>query len=157
MQERYTQASVITLYLLPELNLRLRPALLNMRAGTRVVSHAFAMSDWEPDHRFIVEGRDGFYWLVPANVGGRWLLRADHGWECMLEVKQRFQRIGGTMSIKGKAQPLLGAQVNGEALVFNYIADNGMMNQVRATVRDKQLDGRIRSERTSTSIKGERR
>jgi ribosomal protein L11 methylase PrmA len=58
-------ASVITLYLLPELNLRLRPKLLAMKPGTRIVSHAFAMGDWEPDQFAEVDGRRVYMWTVP--------------------------------------------------------------------------------------------
>src|SRR5579859_5019326 len=64
----FSQATVITLYLLPSLNMKLRPTLLAMRPGTRVVSHSFTMEDWEPDEVSSVDGRRGYFWVVPANI-----------------------------------------------------------------------------------------
>ena len=121
LKERYMQANVITAYLLPDLNLKVRPNLLEMRPGTRVVTHAFHMGDWEPDDAFTVEGRDGYGWIVPANVAGRWALRDDDGFEGTLELAQRYQRVGGTMTLKGKPQPLLGPYVSGEVLGFTFV------------------------------------
>ena len=71
----FSTATVITLYLLPSLNVRLRPTLLDMKPGTRVVSHAFNMAEWEPDETANVEGRQAFLWLVPAKVSGNWTVQ----------------------------------------------------------------------------------
>src|SRR5687768_17813971 len=68
----FSHATVITLYLLPSLNLKLRPTLLRMKPGTRVVSHAFSMDDWQPDQTDNVEGRTAYLWIVPAPVDGTW-------------------------------------------------------------------------------------
>ena len=62
----FSSATVVTLYLLPELNLRLRPTILNMKPGTRVVSHSFLMDDWEPDERSMTEDGSAYLWIVPA-------------------------------------------------------------------------------------------
>ena len=62
----------MTLYLLPSLNLKLRPKLLDMRPGTRVVSHVFRMGDWEPDQTAKTGSSEIYLWVVPANVAGRW-------------------------------------------------------------------------------------
>src|SRR5262245_60415389 len=75
----FSQATVITLYLLPALNLKLRPTILNMKPGTRVVSHSFTMDDWEPDETSSSDGRRAYFWMVPANVNGGW--SADIGGE----------------------------------------------------------------------------
>jgi len=64
----FRDATVVTLYLLPSLNLKLRPTLLRMKPGTRVVSHAFSMDDWRPDQTDNVEGRTAYLWIVPAAV-----------------------------------------------------------------------------------------
>ena len=95
----FSRASIVTLYLLPRLNLRLRHRLLALTPGTRVVSHSFDMGDWRPDEVTNAGGATAFLWLVPANFGGEWALRfplAD-GSEArgLLEVEQRFQRISG--------------------------------------------------------------
>src|SRR5574341_150237 len=71
-QTDFSQATVITLYLLPSLNIKLRPTLLKMKPGTRVVSHAFNMDDWQPDQTENVEGRTAYLWIVPAPVEGAW-------------------------------------------------------------------------------------
>jgi len=65
----FSDATVVTLYLLPDLNLRLRPKILALAPGTRVVSHAFDMGDWKPDKTARVEGKDVYFWTVPAHRG----------------------------------------------------------------------------------------
>jgi len=157
LQERFMQADVITMYLLPDLNLKLRPSLLQMRTGTRVVSHAFHMGEWEPDDTFKVDNHDGYYWLVPMNVQGRWELRDDTGWEAVVDLGQRFQRVGGTMAIKGKTQVLLGAYVSGDVVGFTFVDADGSVRSMRASVRGDSLDGRLRSARVVTPVKGQRR
>src|SRR5687767_6009553 len=86
----FTQANVITLYLLPALNMKLRPQLLSMRPGTRVVSHSFSMEDWEADEISTLDGRRAYFWLVPANVMGTWSLEAG-GQKHDLVLEQTFQ------------------------------------------------------------------
>ncbi len=67
----FSDANVVTLYLLPDLNLKLRPKLLALRPGTRIVSHAFDMGDWKPQVERYVEGRTVYAWTVPEGRGGR--------------------------------------------------------------------------------------
>src|SRR5262245_54630061 len=71
-QTDFSQATVVTLYLLPSLNVKLRPTILKMKPGTRVVSHAFTMDDWQADQTENVEGRTAYMWIVPARVEGTW-------------------------------------------------------------------------------------
>jgi precorrin-6B methylase 2 len=66
-QQDLSQATVISLYLLPSLNLKLRPTLLNLKPGTRIVSHAFDMGDWKPDQSLNVDGRMVYFWTVPQH------------------------------------------------------------------------------------------
>ena len=71
-QAELSEATVVTLYLLPPLNLKLRPRLFqNLKPGTRVVSHAFDMGDWKPDRERTVDGRTVYFWVIPANAKGR--------------------------------------------------------------------------------------
>jgi len=103
-------ATVVTMYLLPDVNLQLRPRLLALAAGTRIVSHDWDLGDWAPDRTVTVDvpdkalGRDKFsrvhLWTVPANVHGRWC--ADGA---SLEIVQRFQRFSATLSSAGAATP----------------------------------------------------
>ena len=87
----FSNATVLTMYLLPYLNMKLRPTILNMKPGTRVVSHAFTMEDWQADQTDSAEGRTAYLWIVPAKVEGKWKL--DGG---SIELKQKFQAIEGT-------------------------------------------------------------
>lgn len=92
-------ASVVAIYLLPEINLRLRPRLLaELRPGTRVVSHAFDMGDWRPDRSAEVEGARIFLWVVPARVAGRWTLVDEAGRRTALTLDQRYQNVSGGVS-----------------------------------------------------------
>ncbi len=70
--EDFSKASVVTLYLLEELNAKLRPQILKMQPGTRVVSNTFSMGDWEPDQVIDSNGHTAYLWRVPAQVGGGW-------------------------------------------------------------------------------------
>src|SRR5262245_41547576 len=93
----FTQATVLTMYLLPSLNMKLRPQILALRPGTRVVTHAFNMEDWEPDESTDVDGRRVYFWVVPANVAGRWgmELSGSSTDKLSLNFDQRFQKIEG--------------------------------------------------------------
>ena len=156
LQERFMRATVITLYLFPHLNLKLRPSLLAMRPGTRVVSHAFHMSEWEPDDVFSVDGRDAFYWVVPTKVEGRWNLRAGGGWEGSVDLVQRFQRIGGTLTIRERTQPLLGPFLNGDTLGFTFVDSDEYVKSVRMTTRGDMAEGALRFLRFAMPIEGRR-
>jgi SAM-dependent methyltransferase len=96
----FHDATVITLYLLNELNLRLRPRIFaQTKPGTRVVSHAFTMDEWEPDAEKRIEIRgesyDAYYWVVPANMSGRWKVTGDKSGEVphSVTIEQKFQKI----------------------------------------------------------------
>lgn len=90
-------ATVVTLYLLPAVNMRLRPAMLALKPGSRVVSHDFDMGDWPPDRsvRLPDEGSTVYLWIVPANVAGRWRVTGPGGPTREVRLEQRFQRLGG--------------------------------------------------------------
>lgn len=91
-------ASVVAIYLLPEINLRLRPRLLaELRPGTRIVSHAFDMGDWRPDRTAEVGGARIFLWIVPARVAGRWILTDEAGRRTALTLDQRYQDVSGSV------------------------------------------------------------
>src|SRR5690606_18404685 len=122
-KEDFSKATVVTMYLLPDLNLKLRPTILKMKPGTRVTSHQFHMGDWDPDERFNVEHRDAYLWYVPANVEGTWTFKEDmgNGTQGTVTFVQRYQRVGGTATINGKTQPLLGASLQGDNLSFSFI------------------------------------
>ncbi|HEX2188337.1 MAG TPA: methyltransferase domain-containing protein [Longimicrobiaceae bacterium] len=119
-------ATVVTLYLLSSLNLRLRPRLLEqLRPGSRVVSNSFSMGDWEPDSVEVVERAPGqfgpriYYWVVPARVAGSWEVEAG-GERFTLELTQRFQKLRGTVRSGGRAYPLEEAALRGDRVSFAW-------------------------------------
>jgi hypothetical protein len=104
-EENFSNATVVTLYLLPALNVRLRPIILKMKPGTRVVSHAFNMADWDPDERLNAESRDAFLWYVPANVEGTWSFQEEGTgpWQATppCSASSASARFGGILSLLG--------------------------------------------------------
>ena len=130
-----SEATVITIYLLPELNLALRPRLLELRPGTRIVSHSFDMGEWAPDKKGLVENakfdhspylvfeQDAhyYYWVVPARVAGEWHwtlppLTDKQGYT--LYIEQHFQEIQGTVGVRERRTPISDARLTGDLLSF---------------------------------------
>jgi len=156
-KEDFSKATVVTMYLLPDLNLRLRPIILAMKPGTRVVSHAFTMGDWEADKE-IDAGQRGYYWVVPANVGGEWQLDGvDVNGKGTLSLSQRYQRIGGNLTISGKSQPILNPTLEGDKLSFGYLDRKNNLHSVKVTVNGSQLKGEDKGGTTFTEVTGKRR
>ncbi len=118
-KSNFSQATVITMFLLTEINVRLRPRILNLKAGTRIVSNTFTMGEWTADQIATVEGNDcGDYytallWIVPAKVEGRWKLP-----EGELTLKQGFQTVSGTLKSGANIAPVKG-KLNGDLITFS--------------------------------------
>jgi len=115
----FSDANVLAMYLLPSVNLRLRPVILEKLApGTRIVSHAFDMRDWQPDRHERVSANsthDVYFWVVPANVSGDWKFEGgDESRE--IQFTQEFQKIEGNVS---GGTDLVNAKLNGTALEFD--------------------------------------
>lgn len=113
----FTPATVVTMYLLPNVNLRLRPRLLDeLKPGTRVVSHAFHMYDWPPDAQEKVAGEVPIYlWIVPAKIQGIWSGKAGTQ-PFTLSVNQKFQSVSATLSLDAKRSTVLEGQLTGDAV-----------------------------------------
>jgi len=93
----FSQATVVTMFLLPSINLKLRPKILDMKPGTRVVSNTFTMEDWEPDETQTIQGDctswcTALFWVVPAKVEGTWQMPSGN-----LVLTQQFQKVSGTL------------------------------------------------------------
>ncbi len=116
----FSDADVLTLYLLPSLNVKLRPTILKMRPGTRVVSHAFKMDEWLPDETAVVENRTAYLWIVPASVEGTWQLSTWKGktGDDELILRQRFQFAEGLVRINGKTGQVRDFRINGSQVSF---------------------------------------
>jgi len=153
----FSKATVVTLYLLPDLNFKLRPQLLKMKPGTRVVSHAFDMRDWVPDETMSEVGRQAFMWIVPANVAGHWRFEEGRGtWRGTLDLVQAFQRVGGTVTTSGKSSPLLGPALSGATFAFSFINVDGTLRSIRGTFEGDKFEGSIRLDRFDTPVTGRR-
>jgi SAM-dependent methyltransferase len=114
----FSQASVITMFLLPELNLKLRPQILQLRPGTRIVSNTFPMGDWQPDETVDVEKEcvthcTGLLWIVPATVDGAWKLGTGQ-----LALTQTFQTFSGTYRVAGKQIEIRDGKLRGDQVSF---------------------------------------
>ncbi len=115
-QTDISKATVITLFLLPDLNVRLRPTILGLKPGTRVVSNTFKMGDWEPDESFEV-GCGGYctayMWIVPAKAEGTWHLGRGE-----LTLKQEYQKLSGTLKTGGTNQQIANGRLRGDEISF---------------------------------------
>ena len=110
-------ATVVTMYLLPTLNVRLRPKLYKeLKPGSRVVSHAFDMGNWKPDSTFMASTSAVFFWVMPANAGGDWTVKAPAGKEYTLKLNQKFQVLEGTAERNGTTMPLIQARIRGDTV-----------------------------------------
>ena len=143
-KEDFSKATVVTMYLLEELNAQLRPTILAMKPGTRVLSNTFSMGDWEPDQVIRVTNGTGYFWTVPANVAGLWTLSGlDEKGNATVKIDQNFQRVGGTLTLQGKTQNLLGARIQGAELHFSFINADGLLKAVKVLVNGQVLSGEV--------------
>ena len=135
-QTDFSKATVITLFLLPELNVKLRPKILDMKPGTRVVSNSFTMGDWQADQTQNASEKDGctayctaYMWIVPAKVEGKWKLPDGE-----LALKQTFQQVSGS----------LGA---------NQIKGTLQADQITFTAGDAQYSGKVNGDTMTGTVK----
>jgi hypothetical protein len=145
-QTDFSRASVITLYLLPALNMKLRPQLLSMRPGTRVVSHSFSMEDWEADEITTIDGRRAYFWLVPANVMGSWSLDAG-AQKLDVAFEQTFQKVHGTVALGALHAGLREARLRGANISFAYVDANGVRRDFSGRVTGGRMEGSFRDEK----------
>ncbi len=124
-----SKATVLTMYLLPTVNLKLRPRILSeLRPGTRVVSHDFDMAEWMPDARADRGWTRVYLWIVPAKVEGEWAWKQPVGKgtpEFTMELRQQFQMISGPVKIDNDPYWLMDARLRGEEISFTVIGDAG--------------------------------
>ena len=145
----FTQATVLTMYLLPSLNMRLRPQILAMRPGTRVVTHAFNMEDWEPDESSDVDGRRVYFWVVPASVAGRWTLEMSGGGnseKVSLNLEQKFQRIEGVAYLGPVLAGLREPRLSGFRISFAYVDGRGVRRDFSGRVTGATMEGSYRTD-----------
>jgi Methyltransferase domain len=154
-EQDLSKATVITLYLLPSLNQRLRPKLFKeLRPGTRVVSNAFDMGDWKADRTLDVKGFSGsqsyaYLWIIPADVSGEWRLqsRGGSGKEYTLDLKQKFQQVSGSAASGGQTIPLVNLSVKGDRLSFVLGDGTGGGQRI-------EFKGHVNGDKASGTAKG---
>ena len=160
-QTDFHEANVLTLYLLPDVNLALRPKILKeLKPGSRVVSHDFGMGDWRPDAQETVPAPDKtvgarkesqvYLWTVPAKVEGEWSFELRSGGKARrtrLVLKQKFQIVSGSVELTGQGDvPLSGGRLRGDELRLTLppgAVDHGPVEMV-GRVTDDTLAGVLR-------------
>jgi SAM-dependent methyltransferase len=140
-QTDFSKATVITLFLLPELNVKLRPTILDMKPGTRVAANSFDMGDWKPDQIARVSGDcqswcTAFLWIVPAKVAGTWKFAQPGNGE--LTLTQHYQTLSGTLSQNGKSRAISLAKLDGDRISF-YVA--GTQYRARVSGSGDTMEG----------------
>jgi hypothetical protein len=154
-----SRATVISSYLLPEMNVRLRPKILNLKPGTRVVAHDYAMGDWTADQEkeiLVPEktvGNPGrsyvFLWTVPAKIGGRWqaeIKSPAHSGGLELEFTQRFQKLEGVARSGSQKIALLAPKIEADKVSFGFLARPGdklSRHQFAGTVNGDTMAGTV--------------
>jgi SAM-dependent methyltransferase len=144
-----SHATVITMFLLTDINLRLRPTILGLKPGTRVVSNTFRMGDWEPDETAELACSSyctAYLWIVPARVEGTWKTAQGE-----LVLKQKYQGLSGTLTAGGKSVPVQRGRLRGDQISFTA---GGA--EYRGRVGDKAIDGTVKAGAKSESWKATR-
>jgi hypothetical protein len=117
----FSSATVLMMYLLPDLNLRLMPTILKMKPGTRVVSHSFLMGDWQPEDRVVGDIHNAYLWIVPADVRGNWSFKGPDGAAAFtMSLAQEFQRVTGSVAINGTEAGIEGSKLQGATLSLSF-------------------------------------
>lgn len=146
----FKDADALCMYLLPSVNLKLRPKILELKPGTRIVSHAFNMDDWEPDETAEVDGRTVYKWIVPAKVDGTWTAtlpgEGGQAQQAKLNLKQEFQNVTGTADIGGKQVQIKDAKLNGDQLTLALDTGAGEPTEYVIRVKGGQMEGQARGQ-----------
>lgn len=136
-----SEATVITMYLFPEINLRLRPELLKLKPGTRIVSHAFHMDDWTPERHDVVDHNDIFMWTVPAKVAGLWRVTVPGHRDFVLRIWQQFDRVQATATtVDEHSIPAIEMKLKGPEIHYTLNTEEGALTY-KGTVSGSEIRG----------------
>ena len=148
-----SQATVITLFLMPEVNLKLRPRILNLKPGTRIVANTFGMGEWKEDQVFTVQDAQkcslhcaALLWIVPAKVEGSW--RSQEG---TLTFAQHFQMVSGTVQSGSDIRPIKNGRLTGDQISFSA-GDGKYIGRVHGTT----IEGTSTSRESTTEWRATR-
>ena len=140
----FSKATVITMFLLPDINLKLRPKILGLKPGTRIVSNTFTMGEWTADSSVTADEKEGcrsycvaYLWIVPAKVDGTWKLAQGE-----LQLKQDFQMLSGTLKTGDKSVPVTG-RMRGDQITFTAAG-----TEYSGTVNGNAIDGNVKGSGT---------
>ena len=147
----FSSATVVTLYLLPELNLRLRPTILKMKPGTRVVSHSFLMDDWRPDESSVSSDGAAYLWIVPADAAGKWSFNQQRGKDTFdVDLTQTFQKLNGVAG-QGKDE-ITNAELRGTQIEMMF-SEGDVHTRLKGQVKGDRIEAEVtRNDQTSTYI-----
>jgi SAM-dependent methyltransferase len=146
--ENFSQATVVTLYLLPSLNGKLYPTLVNMKPGTRIVSNTFTIGSWIPDKTFYGDsGTVGYFWVVPAKVNGFWRLEGVPGFnQATISIAQKSQEFHADFTPAGKAFQRIEGRLNGTKITFSYADAQGVMQTFNGEVTSDSFTGTLKDD-----------
>ena len=146
----FSQATIITMFLLEEINLKLRPRILDLKPGTRIVSNYFTMGAWAADEIVTVEKQEecqvyctAYFWIVPAKVEGRWMLPQGE-----LTLEQSFQMISGTLKSGANTTPVTNGKLSGDLITFS-VGDITYTGRVNGS----SMDGTYTTKWNATQVK----
>lgn len=169
----FSEATVLALYLLPEINVKLRPRILNeMKPGSRIISHNYSMGDWLPDTARHLDARHSIYfWVVPANIGGTWnftMREKDNTTRRILRIEQGYQVVGGDLSAESGRTLISNVRLNGDdlrftvdrkadrgtiAVIFTGKAKGNVLEGAFESPEDREIRGTWRARREPSSVK----
>jgi SAM-dependent methyltransferase len=142
----FSSATVVTLYLLPSLNVKLRPTLFRvLKPGTRIASHAFEMGDWQPDAKLEIEGTNAFFWTIPVDVRGDWdweLKTAEGTRKHTVTFQQRFQKASGSWVGENATVSVPAVRIVGDSVMFR-ISRPSEEYRIAARVTGDRMEGTI--------------
>jgi hypothetical protein len=142
-EAKFDDATVVTMYLLPRLNERLKPKILSLRPGTRVLSNAYDMGDWRPDATVEIKGERAYFWVVPAKAAGVWTIPLTTEEPVRVELTQTYQHIAGSATIAGRTAPIADAAIAGPNVAFTINDWRGGAWRVQGAIQGDVLKGGI--------------
>jgi SAM-dependent methyltransferase len=135
-----SKATVIALYISPDVMTRLRPRLLALKPGTRVVSHQFQLGDWEADETVFVEGRNGYLWVVPADARGRWTVRIGED-SLQVTVTQQLQKLETRGARAGRSEFVISPRLRGTEISFTAFDADGSARHFEGRIEGNRMSG----------------
>jgi hypothetical protein len=133
-------ATVVALYISPGVMERLKPRLLELKPGTRIVSHYFTLGDWEHDEKIEVDGRTGYLWVVPAPLEGAWRVSIP-GQDFRLRIERRYQKLATSGERGGRPLHVIGARLRGTEITFNSFDRDGGSRSFSGRLEGGRLQG----------------